>query len=221
MRTNQHALTTFDTQVGFPHRNILRDIALLPTCGSYRISTIFRKRTDWQQISATRDHFGSHTTNKLGRIERYFRCQFNRAARVCRNHDLAKVSESCVDRCEVLANDWLTAFSVTLAYELLDLGYCFIARQHATECEETRLHDRIDPVAKLTLSRHAGSVDRINLESLLDNHFLDGLRQMIPDLGFFVRAVDQQSRTFNSGIEHVVLAEERKLMYGYEICPLN
>ena len=56
--------------------------------------------------------------------------------------------------------------------QLLDPVNRFLAWQHAAQGKETRLHDRVDPVAKLALSRHAVGVDCIHLQPLLDNYFL-------------------------------------------------
>src|SRR5688572_19491587 len=92
---------------------------------------------------------------------------------------------------KVLPHDRLATLAVTLSNELLDLGYRFLARQHAAEREETRLHDRVDAIAKLTLPRHAVGVDGIDLQPLVDDRLLDGVRQMVPHFRFFIWTIGQ------------------------------
>src|SRR5262249_34555987 len=100
------------------------------------------------------------------------------------------MSKSSIDRSKILPDHGLAAFSVTLANELLDLLDCFVARQHATECEETRLHDRVDAVAELALSRDAGGVDGEDLQPFIDDHLLHRGRQVLPNV--FIWTIDQE-----------------------------
>src|SRR6185369_15404643 len=102
--------------------------------------------------------------HKLRRIVRYFGCDFHGAAGNFRNGNLAEMRERCVYRGEVLSNHGLTTFSVALANELLDFRYRFLAWQHAAQCKETRLHDRVDAITKLALLCYAARIDCIDLQ---------------------------------------------------------
>ena len=95
----------------------------------------------------------------------------------------------------------------------LDLRDRLIARQHTADREEAGLHDRVDAIAHADcLCATAIRVDRIDLDLLGDNCFLDRARQLVPNLFRFVRTVQQERRAIFGRIENLVTLEEIELV---------
>src|SRR5581483_2724403 len=68
VRTDQHALSTFDAEVGFPHRDFLSDVALLPLRRRDRVSAVKRERADRQVIALATKNFHRDVANEIGHL---------------------------------------------------------------------------------------------------------------------------------------------------------
>ena len=70
VRTNHNALATLDAQLLVPHRNLQRDVALLPLRGSCGESAVNRQRAHWNQVALTVDDQRFHVTHEVRRVGR-------------------------------------------------------------------------------------------------------------------------------------------------------
>ena len=116
VRTDQHALAALDAEVGFPHRNFLRDVALLPLRRADRISAVDREGADGQAVAAAGDDFGGDVAERIPApsAETAGR-HFERAGRLRRHCDFVQMLERRIDGREVLSHDRLAALAVGLA----------------------------------------------------------------------------------------------------------
>src|SRR6185295_11778099 len=126
-----------------------------------------------------------------------------------------------VHRCEVLQHDGLTALTVGLTNRLFDPRYGLVARQHAADGEEARLHDGVDAIAHPRFFGDRICIDREDLDVLVNDRLLNSSRQMFPNVRSLVRTVQEQSRAVYGRAEHRITFYEVELMNGDEVCALN
>src|SRR5215472_7168963 len=65
MRTNQHALAALDAKIRLPHRNLLRDVALLPLSGGHWIGAVGGEGADREIVAAAGNDLRSYLTHEL------------------------------------------------------------------------------------------------------------------------------------------------------------
>ena len=182
MWTDEHTFPTLNTKIRFPHRNLLRDVALLPLRGADRIGAINREGANRQLIAPSRNDLGSDVLYKCRCTYGHRPWQIARVAGFGWNRDLMQMFECGIDRRKILAYDRLSTFSVSLAYGFLDSVDRFIGLEHSADRKEAGLHDGIDAIAELLFLSHSIGIDGVDLDAFLNDLLLDRARQLIPNL---------------------------------------
>lgn len=135
--------------------------------------------------------------------------------------DAVEVREGVVDRLVVLAHDGLAALAVGLFYRMLDGGDGFLAREHAADREEARLHHGVDAAAHARLRANLVAVDDVEAELLLDDVFLHDAREVIPHFVGPIGTVEQEGRAVHRILQDIVLFEHEELVYRNEVRAAN
>ena len=216
VRADQHALIALDADRLVPHRDLEREVPLLPLRRADRPGAVHWKRAHRQQIALAGHEDGGHPLDEVGRQRRHHRRTAVRRGDARRHRHLVEVGERRVHGLEVAPDDFRAALAVGLLDRVLDLRDRLFARQDAGDREEAGLHDRVDAAAHAGVAGHGGRVDGVEADALLDHLLLHLARQMVPDLAGLVGRVQQENRPLRRVLEHVEAFQELELVAGDE-----
>ena len=217
VRAHQRAFVALDAEVRVPHRDLQRDVALLPLRSAGREGSVDRKSADRQLVAAAGDDLRGHFVHELGRFLGHDGRHLEAARHRLRVVHLLEVGDGLIDRLEVLLHHLGTLALVGLLDGLLDLGDGLFRGQHTRDVEEAGLHDGVDTRPHAGLLGHLVGVDHVEAQLLVDDLLLHFLRQLVPHLVRPVHAVEQEHPTRLAVLQHVVALEERPLMAGQKL----
>ncbi len=217
VRADEAAVAALDADVGLPDRHQLGDVALLEGGGAQRIGAVDRQRRDRQLVAAPGHHHGGDVAHELGRIVRHERWPGMAVDGLVRDLHLVQMRERGIDRREVLADHLAAFFPVRLLDRVLDPGDRLILGHDARDREEAGLHDGVDLAAHARAARDLVGVDHVKAQALVPDLRLDFARQVLPDLGRPMGAVEEKDRAWGCPPEHVDLLEEMELMTADEV----
>ena len=108
-----------------------------------------------------------------------------------RHLDLVQMLQGGVDGSVVHLDDLLRLLAVGLLDRVLNLGYRLVLGQHTRDREEAGLQDGVGAVAQTHLAGHGQGVDGPQVEVLLEDLTLHGVRQLVPHLVGVIGGVQQ------------------------------
>ena len=217
MRADDCTLTAVDAQARIPDWDLSCQSALFPLGSCGREGAIDRQCTYWQQVALAREHACRHVADEIRRVLGHWRHAVDRAVGCSRDLDFVHLLERTVDRSEVALDDDAATAGVRLLDVLLDEADRLIARQHARQHEEARLHDGVDARTEADLASDAAGVDDVDLQRLVDDLLLHFARQALPHCIGRVRAVDEHGRTVRGSVEHRHPLKQVELVTGDEV----
>ena len=217
MRAGQAALSTLDAQLRVPHRDDVRDVALLERRRARRIRAIHRHLADAEVVAAAEHHARRHLTHELGRIGSHDRRSVERAGCRKRHTHLEQIRQRRVHRSEILADHVVALRLVAGDDRLLDARDRLLARQHAGDREEARLQHGVDPSAQAGVARDLGGVDHVKAELPVQDLLLHRARQPVPYRFGSMRRVEQEGPTLDGEAQHVDPVQDGRLMTGDEL----
>ncbi len=217
MRANKDAFAALDAQVGFPDRDFQGDIALFPLGRAGGEGAIHGHGRHRDAIAFESDHGTKYVTDESGRFGWNRETAGESAGNFVRHLDLVQVGQGLVHGGKVFLDDGFTALAVRFLDGLFDLADGFIARQDAGDGKEAGLHDGIHAAAHAGLFGHIVGIDGVEPELLLDDVFLDFLRQLIPDFIRTIQAVYQEDRARLAVLGEVKALQEGELVAGDEV----
>ena len=131
---------------------------------------------------------------------------------------LVQVFQRGVHGGDVFVHHFLALLGVGFGNGLLDVADGFIRGNHAGQLEEAGLHNHIDAAAHARFAGHGKSVNRVELDVLVQNLLLHAGGQRVPELVRRVRAVHQESGAVGGILQEVEQIQQGRLVQGQEVC---
>ena len=218
MRTNHGALAALDAGVGIPNRDVGRDAAFFILRRRGRPSPVGRpfQIGYFQLFAAAFQNRAFDLADDFRSIFRNARQAMQLGGRLVRHFDFVQVSQRGVDSGPVLFDNGLSLLRVGLRGIVFNLLDCFVLRQNAGQSEVAGLHDRVDAASHSCRFSHFNGVDRIQLQMLSDDFFLNFNRQLVPNFFRLERSVQQEHGAFGRLSQHIDLFQEREMVAGNE-----
>jgi hypothetical protein len=194
----------------------VRDVALLPSRRSGGIGSVRGQGAHREIVAAAGDDRRGHVLDEVRGMVGDDRRSGSRADDRHRQVDFVQVVEGAIDRREILIDELRSLAAVGRKDGLLDPGDRLLARQHARDREEARLHHRIDTSGHAGVRRDPVGVDHEHADALADDFSLYPLWQVVPRVGGPERRIDQEHRPLVRLGEHLDAFQQLELMAGDE-----
>ncbi len=217
MGTDSDTLEALDADLRIPNRNFKCEVTLFVPGRSGGEGPVRLKGTDRDFISSAYKDSPQHVSHILWspRIQR--RSEVLSAGDAIGNLDLVKIGQGLVYGVDVLLDDVFSLPAIGLADGLFDFFNRSFLGKDPCQSEEAGLHDGVDPAAHSGLTGHTGRVDDKEAGLLLNEFFLDRARQVIPDLIWPIRRVQEEGSSGNEGLCYVIPFQEDRLVAGHEV----
>ena len=217
MRADDRAVEALDAGLRVPHRDVGRDVALLPLRGGGGPGAVVRDHGDGHVVALLGHELGRDLLDELGRLGRDGGRHLVHAGRSRGDLDLEDGVARRVDALPVLLDDVHALLGVGLLGVFLELGDGLVLGQDAGDLEERGLEHGVGARAHAGRFGDLGGVDHVELDLLVDDLLFDFVRQVLPDLFGGVGRSEQERRARLGLREHVVLLDEGEVVARDEV----
>ncbi len=128
------------------------------------------------------------------------------------NFYFEQVCQRLIDGGEVLVHHRLATLAISFADGIFDSRDRLFLGQNIADSKETGLHDGIDTRAHARFTRDFVAINHMEFQLAVNNFFLDGARQLVPNIIWPKGAVQKKCCAGLGVFQEVEPLQKRKLM---------